>query len=74
LLVSVEDAQRLDEDPREAVRRQLAALDRLVASGERWAREHPRDPDLPDIATQVRQGREARAEQIERAIRGGRDG
>jgi antitoxin (DNA-binding transcriptional repressor) of toxin-antitoxin stability system len=43
-LVSVEDGRRLDPDPEEVRRRRLAALDRLEAFGERFAREHPGGP------------------------------
>lgn len=39
VLVSVEDARRLDEDPDERSRRALAALDRLTGIGERRAGE-----------------------------------
>lgn len=41
MLVSVEDGLRLDPDPAERRRRALAALDRLVAFGERMAELHP---------------------------------
>ena len=43
MLVSVEDGQRLDEDREAQIKRRLAALDRLVALGERMAIEHPSD-------------------------------
>jgi prevent-host-death family protein len=43
VLVSVEDAARLDEDRQERIRRRLAALDRLVALGEESARLYPSD-------------------------------
>lgn len=41
VLVSVEDAARIDEDREERIRRRLAALDRLVAFGDEMARLHP---------------------------------
>ena len=41
MLVSVEEGRRLDPDAAERRRRALAALDRLVAHGERMARLHP---------------------------------
>lgn len=36
VIVSVEDAQRIDEDREEGIRRQLEALDRMVERGKRW--------------------------------------
>ena len=41
MLVSVEEGRRLDPDSAERRRRALAALDRLVAFGERMAELHP---------------------------------
>jgi hypothetical protein len=41
VLVSVGDAQRLDEDREERIRRRLAALDRLAERGEENARLYP---------------------------------
>jgi antitoxin (DNA-binding transcriptional repressor) of toxin-antitoxin stability system len=48
MLVSVEDGQRLDEDPQERIKRRLAALDRLVAFGEESRRLHPSDLSAVD--------------------------
>lgn len=48
VLVSVEDAQRLDEDREERIRRRLAALDRLVERGEENARLYPSDLSAAD--------------------------
>jgi antitoxin (DNA-binding transcriptional repressor) of toxin-antitoxin stability system len=39
MLVSVEDGRRLEDDPDERRTRAMAALDRLVATGERRAAE-----------------------------------
>jgi prevent-host-death family protein len=69
VLVSVEDAHRLDEDRDERRKRALAALDRLDEYRARMAREHPRDADVPDAATLIRQEREARADHIEEVVR-----
>ena len=43
VLVSVEDAQRLDEDRQERIRRRLAALDRLVELGRQDRLRYPSD-------------------------------
>jgi len=69
VLVSLEDAHRLDDDREERRRRSLAALDRLDRFRERMAREHPEELDNPDGATVNRQEREARAAHIEDVIR-----
>jgi prevent-host-death family protein len=69
VLVSVEDAQRLDDDRDARRKRGLAALDRLDAFRARMAREHPESVGGPDAATLIRQEREARAEHIEDVIR-----
>ena len=58
VLVSVEDAQRIDDDRDERLRRRLAALDRLDAYRERMAREYPETLDGPDAVTLVREDRE----------------
>ena len=54
LLVPFEDGDRLEPNQKERLARELAALDRFVALGERWAREHPIPPDAPDAVTAVR--------------------
>ena len=41
VLVSVEDADRIDEDRQEQIKRRLAALDDLVAFGNRMALKYP---------------------------------
>jgi len=69
VLVSLEDAHRLDDDREERRRRSLAALDRLDRFRERMAREHPEELDRPDGATVIRQEREARTAHIEDVIR-----
>jgi len=69
VLVSLEDAHRLDDDREERRRRSLAALDRLDRFRERMAREHPEERDRPDGATVIRQEREARTAHIEDVIR-----
>ena len=43
VLISVEDAGRLNEDRLEGIKRRLEALDRLVAYGDEMARLHPSD-------------------------------
>ena len=48
VLVSVEDAQRLDEDREMRIRRRLAALDRLIEHGEESARLYPSDLSVVD--------------------------
>ncbi len=69
VLVSVEDAQRLDDDAEERKRRALAALDRLDAFRERMAREHPEILEEPDGATLIRQERDARAAHLDDVLR-----
>jgi len=54
VLVSPEDAARLEPNEQEKVTRSLAALDRLDALRERLAREHPWPADAPDAVTAVR--------------------
>ena len=48
VLVSVEDAQRLDEDRQEQIRRRLAALDRLAELGREGRRKYPSDLSAVD--------------------------
>jgi prevent-host-death family protein len=72
VLVSYEDAQRLDEAEEDRVKRTLAALDELSAFAERMAIEHPAPDDGLDTVTWMRQERERRTDQIERAITAGR--
>lgn len=58
VLVSYEDAQRLDESREEATARSLAALDRLEAFAQRMAEDYPHLRDLPDAAALIREERE----------------
>lgn len=60
VLVSPEDAARLDESLAERRARARAAMDRLSAFGERMARKYPHIKDLPDAATLIRQERDGR--------------
>ena len=48
VLVSVEDAQRLDEDREARIRRRLAALDRLIEFGEEMTVKYPSDLSAVD--------------------------
>jgi len=57
VLVSPEDAARLEPNEQERITRSLAALDRLDALGERLACEHPWPADAPDAVTAVRRDR-----------------
>ena len=57
VLVSVEDARRLDESAAEIRRRRLAALDRLDEIAERMERLHPRGPGFPGVVEILRQER-----------------
>jgi prevent-host-death family protein len=57
VLVSPEDAARLEPDEAERVARNVAALDRLATFRERMAQEHPWPEDAPDAATSVRDER-----------------
>ena len=58
VLVSPEDAARLEPDEAERIARRLAALDRLEAFRERMSREHPWPEDAPDAATAIRMDRD----------------
>jgi prevent-host-death family protein len=69
VLVSLEDAHRLDDDRDERRKRGLAALDRLDKFRERMASEYPEPPGGPDAATVIREERDARAAHIEEVIR-----
>ena len=48
VLVSVEEARRLDGDPEERRRRAIAALDRLEAIGREQRARHPGGPSAVD--------------------------
>lgn len=57
VLVSPEDAARLERNADEQVARSLAALERLDAFRERMARLHPWPDDAPDAVTAIREDR-----------------
>ena len=59
-LVSVEDAERLEPDKDEVLRRQLEALDRLVAFGKRMRAKYPPQPGEMTAAQAVRWDRDHR--------------
>ena len=59
VLVSPEDAARLEPDEDERMKRRLEALDRLDALSKRLAQEGAWPPDAPDAATAVREDRDA---------------
>ena len=69
VLVSVEEANRLDEDREQRYQRAKAALDRLDRYRERMAREHPEELGGPDAVTIIREERDARADHIEEVVR-----
>ena len=58
VLVSYEDAQRLEESRDERYRRAMAAFDRLEALAERLRREYPQVADGPDAVTVIREERD----------------
>lgn len=64
VLVSVEDAGRLDADRQAGVERRLAALDRLAAFGKRMREAFPDPGDGLTTAEWIRQERERRADQL----------
>ena len=64
VLVSYEDAQRLEESRDERYRRAIAALDRLEALGERLRREYPQPAEGPDAVTAVREARDERVRRL----------
>ena len=57
VLVSPEDAARLEPDEEEGIARSLAALDRLDAFRARMARLRPWPDDAPDAVTAIREDR-----------------
>lgn len=59
VLVSPEEAARLDEPAEARVERGRRALDRLERFRERMAQEYPLLAELPDSATLIRQERDA---------------
>lgn len=48
VLVSVEDAARIDEEREARIKRRLAALDRLIELGKEFRRDHPSDLHVVD--------------------------
>jgi prevent-host-death family protein len=66
-LVSVEDGDRLDPDRADLLAQRMEALDRLMAHGEEMRKKYPPPDDgLTDVEW-MRQERERRADQINRA-------
>lgn len=61
-LVSVEDARTLEARDEE-VERELAALDALIAIGDRWREAHPRQPGEMTAEEAVRWDRDNRDEE-----------
>ncbi len=72
MLVSYEEGMKLVESEHDRIIRSLRALERLDRFVERMAREHPETVGGPDAATVVREMREERMDQIERAVRAAR--
>jgi prevent-host-death family protein len=58
VLVSPEDASRLEDSAAERAARRRAALDRLEAFSERMAGLHPESLEAPDSATLIRDERD----------------
>jgi prevent-host-death family protein len=65
ILVSVEDAARLEQDGASIVRME-EAFDRLAAIAREHRLEHPETADLPGAARLLRDEREARTDRIRR--------
>jgi antitoxin (DNA-binding transcriptional repressor) of toxin-antitoxin stability system len=57
MLVSVEDGARLDESKEELRQRRLAAMARIDARRELWAKLYPRQPGDPDAVELIRRER-----------------
>jgi antitoxin (DNA-binding transcriptional repressor) of toxin-antitoxin stability system len=57
MLVSVEDGARLDESKEERNKRQLAAMARIDARRELWAKLYPSPPGDPDAVELIRRER-----------------
>lgn len=57
MLVSVEDGARLDESKEERNKRQLAAMARIDARRELWAKLYPGQPGEPDAVELIRRER-----------------
>lgn len=58
VLVSVEDAGRLEDSREERSKRMLAALDRLDEFQARMAKRHPWQPGMPAAAELIRMDRD----------------
>jgi prevent-host-death family protein len=68
-LVSYEDGLRIAGRDPERTKRQLAALDDLVAMGKEWRRKHPRQPGEMSAAEAIRWDRDHRdGEKYERSF------
>jgi len=70
VLVSVEDATRLDEDRQGSINRRLAALDRLAAFAVRMRDEYPDPGDGLTTVEWLRRERERRTDKVVRAASG----
>jgi prevent-host-death family protein len=70
-LISVEDAARLDPDREELLARRIAAMDRLMALGERMRESHPDPLDGLTTAEWIQQDRRRRTDQISENARRG---
>jgi len=71
VLMSVEDADRLDEGKRQAeIDRRLKALDELVAFGKRMRLKYPPQPGDLGAVESIRRDREERTQRILEAARG----
>lgn len=57
MIVSVEDGARLDESKEERKKRALAAMERIDARRELWAKLYPRLPGDPDVVELLRRER-----------------
>ncbi len=66
-LISVEDARRLDPERGQLLAQRIGALERLAALGEEMRGRYPEPDDGLTDAEWLRQERERRADQIDRA-------
>lgn len=73
VLVPIEDAERLDGDRGDRIKRRLEALDRLAEFRDRLAKEYPPIEDGMTEVEWLHRERERRADRVERAGRGSED-
>ena len=73
-LISVEDAARLDPDREELLARRIAAMDRLMALGDRMRETHPDPLDGLTTAEWIKEDRRRRSDQISENARRGPSG